>query len=215
MPVAKQTLLSSIGTPIFIAGGLVCAYLMAMNRTIEDNLISRNVNLISTDEEYEVAFKELKDKEEFIEDIKKFTSGITKESNFSDGASALKKWCEKTLGVSARDKSANELTQKAKEYCAALPTTAKSKLLKNNYKPVTDWENKLEELKEDKDGVIKNDLSQLGISISDLKDTSQKAIIVKALQKWCGSNMEFKLNAEKDDTTYKKVKERCFDKPAR
>lgn len=173
-----------------IAGG---AYLLIPNATIEDAL-AKKIKLISKDaidKVWNIAFLENKNSSELTE-IKPKISDFNK----------LKEWCTKTY----KDSSSNKETlNKVKKICEVPPSKMSEKLKKENKELASNWETKLNSIKQPSGKI--NELKKLDNSLNDI-DTASNA--KDKLEKWCKQEEAKELIIEKYEETYQNVIDFCI-----
>ncbi|OAL10536.1 hypothetical protein A6V39_00530 [Candidatus Mycoplasma haematobovis] len=207
----KQIAIAGVGASA-IAGGVGGVYYLNLDKTIKDKLASNGIELIKENEGYQVAFKELKNDNNFITAIKTHTGNISNTSSLTDGGIALKTWCEKTFDTNLNHKDANSLFEKAKSYCVARPLTIIAKLEKEGKKLTTIWTDRVKSLKtknSNNDDSLQQDLHSKDNTINNLDNPSQKED--NALKKWCEDNSKKRLVEDENNEIFGKIEKRCLD----
>lgn len=199
----KQLILIG-GGGVTLAGGAIGAHLLMGDKTIEDRLKSQGKTIIEGDNQYQIAFKELKNKDGFLKEI-----GDPSNSDNLKGGQALEKWCKENLPKPLSKENVDKLLEKTKEYCTKPPLTISEKIERKGKKLINNWKAKFEKIKPEKNG-LQEDLIAMDGSIADINDLKQENKAVIALEGWCEAKGKLSLLEEEADTIWDKVEKRCL-----
>ncbi|OAL10507.1 hypothetical protein A6V39_00385 [Candidatus Mycoplasma haematobovis] len=182
-------------------------------KTIADRLTNQKINLIKSEEGYQLAFKELKKTPEFIAAIKNSENNVTDKSSLSEGGNAVKSWCNKNLIAPLSQDGVDDLIEKVKDYCLDRPATIVEKLKQQGKQLVTQWKERLTSLKTTDDATkLQQELAVINPKVVALdKPTEEEAS--QALKTWCDNKSTTKIIEDANDEIFGKVEKRCFEAP--
>ncbi|AEG72488.1 hypothetical protein MHF_0189 [Mycoplasma haemofelis Ohio2] len=203
-----------------IAGACGGGYLLMKEKTIGDRISKEGLSLIKTGDSasWGLAAKHLKLSDEaLVLDLAKFDAEIKNKENMDlDKAKvALEKWCQEAIGKDLSDQNVKDYLSKAKSRCITPPSDIREKLSREGKSLVSNWNNKFEALKaaSTQDTDLKSHLTVIDSTITEEVSAAntQKDKYSSALQKWCESKLELKIESSDYDTTYPKVVSRCTE----
>ncbi|AEW45019.1 hypothetical protein MHC_00765 [Mycoplasma haemocanis str. Illinois] len=203
-----------------IAGACGGGYLLMKKKTIGDRISKEGLSLIRSGDSYawKLAAKHLKLSDEaLVSDLSKFDAEIkSKDSMDLDKTKvALEKWCKEAINKNLSDQNIKDYLKKAKSRCVTPPSDIRDKLNREGKVLATNWNNKFEALKTQhtQDSDLKSHLTAIDNTITEEVSSAntQKDKYSSALEKWCKTKLEVKIESNDYETFYSKVISRCTE----
>ncbi|AEG72528.1 putative lipoprotein [Mycoplasma haemofelis Ohio2] len=202
-----------------VAGACGGGYLLMKEKTIGDRVSKSGLVLIKSGDSgaWKLAAKHIKSSEDSLHsDLTEFDSSITsKETTDLDKAKvALEKWCLKASNKDLSEQNIRDYLDKVKSRCTTPPSNIKEKLKREGKAFTGNWSNKFNSLKTNhtQDSDLESHLKASGDNITETLSqvSSQTEKYVSALQKWCESKLDLKLEHTDYESMYPKVISRCI-----
>ncbi|AEW45038.1 hypothetical protein MHC_00860 [Mycoplasma haemocanis str. Illinois] len=200
------------------AGACGGGYLLMKEKTIGDRVSRSGFTLIKGGDNlaWRLAAKHLKLSDtDLVADLSKFNSEIKDNNMDLDKARvALEKWCLKAANKDLSEKNIRDYLDKVKSRCTTPPPNIKEKLKREGKTFTGDWSSKFNSLKgkQSEDSDLEAHLKEHGSDITETLSqiSSQTEKYVAALQKWCESKLDLKLEHTDYESIYSKVISRCI-----
>ncbi|AEG72507.1 hypothetical protein HF1_01800 [Mycoplasma haemofelis str. Langford 1] len=199
------------------AGACGGGYLLMREKTIGDRVSKSGLVLIKSDDiaAWKLAAKHLKLSDtDLVKDLSPLNSEIKDGNVDLDKAKvALKKWCQDASNKDLSDENIKTYLDKVKSRCTISPIDIKEKLKREGKSFTNNWTSKFDTIKTQtaQDTDLENNLKALNSTITEAVSSAnnQKNLYSKALQDWCESKLNLKLEDNSYENTYPKVVSRC------